>query len=91
MRESLIVHGPPGCGKTHNAVTLARHFGMERIIDDQDPAALPPGIHEATLILTCVDLRGRAYVAGIPVLSYTEAAQQAGVTGRGLPVAAPHG
>lgn len=26
MNRSVIVHGPQGCGKTRNAVALARHF-----------------------------------------------------------------
>lgn len=79
MYESIIVHGPPGCGKTLNAVSIARHFGLSRILDDQDPAALPPGIGTDTLVLTRVNLRGRDYVAGCRVLHYTAAATQAGV------------
>ena len=79
MHDSLIVHGPPGCGKTLNAVSIARHFGLARILDDQDPAALPPGISTDTLILTRVNLRGRTEVAGCRVLPYREAALQAGV------------
>lgn len=79
MHQSLIVHGPPGCGKTCNAVVIARHFGLSRILDDQDPAALPPGIATDTLILTRVNLRGRAEVAGCRVLPYRDAATEAGV------------
>ena len=79
MHESIIVHGPPGCGKTLNAVSIARHFGLSRILDDQDPAALPPGIATDTLILTRVNLRGRAEVAGCRVLPYRDAATEAGV------------
>lgn len=78
MHESIIVHGPPGCGKTHNAVIIARHFGLSKIFDNQDPAALPPGISTDTLILTRVNLRGRDYVAGCRVLSYRDAATEAG-------------
>lgn len=79
MHESIIVHGPPGCGKTLNAVNIARHFGLSKILDDQDPAALPPGFSTDTLILTRVNLRGRAHVAGCRVLHYQEAARDAGV------------
>ena len=79
MHESIIVHGPPGCGKTFNAVTIARHFGLCRIFDNQDPHALPPGIGTNTLILTRVNLRGRAELAGCRALHYADAAAQAGV------------
>jgi ATPase related to the helicase subunit of the Holliday junction resolvase len=79
MHESIIVYGPPGCGKTLNAVVLARHFGLARILDDQDPHALPPGVATDTLLLTSVDLRGRTELAGCRVLSYQEAATEAGV------------
>ena len=80
MHQSIIVHGPPGCGKTFNAVTIAHHFGLAFIFDNQDPHALPPGIGIDTLILTRVNLRGRAEVAGCRVLHYTDAAAQAGVS-----------
>ena len=79
MHDSIIVHGPPGCGKTLNAVSIARHFGLSKILDDQDPAALPPGIGADTLILTRVNLRGRTAVAGIRVMPYRDAAIEAGV------------
>lgn len=79
MHDSIIVHGPTGCGKTLNAVSLARHFGLARILDDQDPNALPPGVSTDTLILTSVDLRGRTELAGCRVLSYQAAATEAGV------------
>lgn len=80
MHQSIIVHGPPGCGKTFNAVTIARHFGLCRIFDNQDPHALPPDISTNTLILTRVNLRGRAEVSGCRVLHYADAAAQAGVS-----------
>ncbi|WP_125076991.1 hypothetical protein [Pseudoxanthomonas sp. SGT-18] len=79
MHESIIVHGPTGCGKTLNAVAIARHFGLARILDDQDPFDLPPGIATDTLLLTSVDLRGRAELAGLRVMPYAEAAAEAGV------------
>lgn len=79
MHESIIVHGPPGCGKTCNAVALARHYGLSKILDDQDPSALPPGISTDTLILTSVNLRHRPYIAGCRVVPYRDAAIEAGV------------
>lgn len=79
MHESIIVHGPTGCGKTVNAVAIARHFGLARILDDQDPHALPPGVATDTLLLTSVDLRGRTELAGCRVMPYRDAAIEAGV------------
>jgi len=79
MYESIIVYGPRGCGKSLNAVSIARHFGLARILDDQDPFDLPPGVATDALILTNVDLRGRTEHAGCRVLSYEEAATEAGV------------
>lgn len=79
MHESIIVHGPQGCGKTLHAVSIARHFGLARILDDQDPHALPPGVATDTLLLTSVDLRGRTELAGCRVMAYREAAIEAGV------------
>lgn len=34
---TAIVYGPPGCGKTRNAIHLAHHFKVKRIVDDWDP------------------------------------------------------
>lgn len=79
MHESIIVFGPTGCGKTLNAVSIARHFGLARILDDQNPFALPPGVATDTLILTSTDLRGRTELAGCRVLPYQDAATEAGV------------
>ena len=31
---SVITYGPQGCGKTRNAQALAKHFGLNHIIDD---------------------------------------------------------
>ncbi|WP_156810391.1 hypothetical protein [Pseudoxanthomonas sp. GW2] len=79
MHESIIVFGPAGCGKTLNAVSIARHFGLARILDDQNPFALPPGVATDTLILTSVDLRGRSDHGGLRVIPYAQAAAEAGV------------
>lgn len=34
---TTIVYGPPACGKTRNALKLARKFGCTEIVDDWDP------------------------------------------------------
>lgn len=80
MHQSIIVHGPPECGKTWNSIAIARHFGLSRILDDQDPFNLPTGISTDTLILTRVNLRGRAEVASCRVIAYEDAAFEAGVS-----------
>ena len=79
LNDSIIVHGPQGCGKTRNKVALARHFGLANTLDDQDPHALPTGIRCNTLILTSVDLAGVRDVAGIRVVPYAQAAAAAGI------------
>lgn len=43
MTESLIVHGPQGCGKTRHAQALAAHFGCSQIVDGWNGTdSLPP-------------------------------------------------
>ncbi len=32
-KDSVIVYGPQGCGKTRNAEILKKHFGVNHIID----------------------------------------------------------
>lgn len=34
MNRSLIVYGPPGCGKTEHAQALCEHFELDRVIDN---------------------------------------------------------
>lgn len=31
--KSVIVYGPPGCGKTRNAKKLLKGFGLDRLVD----------------------------------------------------------
>ncbi|MBF7010570.1 hypothetical protein QUC32_12880 [Novosphingobium resinovorum] len=42
---TIVVYGPPACGKTRNMDRLARLFGIDTIIDDWSPRrhALTPG------------------------------------------------
>lgn len=47
--NSIIVYGPPGCGKTTNKDKLARHFNKTLIIDDWIPG---DNIPDNALILT---------------------------------------
>jgi len=34
MPKSIIVYGPPGCGKSTNAERIRRHYGLHAIHDD---------------------------------------------------------
>lgn len=34
MKQSIVIYGPRGCGKTINAERLQKHFGLERIVDE---------------------------------------------------------
>lgn len=45
MRKTIVVHGPPGCGKSRNAAALARHFRVTDVVDEFDPVRhrLTPG------------------------------------------------
>lgn len=79
MNRSIIVHGPQACGKTRNAVAIARHYGLSTILDDQDPHALPPGISMGTLVLTNVDLAGQHHIGLIRCIPYAQAAAASGV------------
>lgn len=54
---SVIIYGPQGCGKTRNAEALAKHFGLNHIIDDgedENGNSWHPGdpVPDDTLVLT---------------------------------------
>lgn len=34
MSNTIVIHGPQGCGKTRSAEALAKHFGCSHIVDD---------------------------------------------------------
>jgi|GEM_PF-4781990 len=33
-KKSIVVYGPPMCGKTRNSEKLRAHFGLDRVVDD---------------------------------------------------------
>jgi DNA polymerase III delta prime subunit len=33
MMATIVIYGPPGCGKTRNAEALAKHFQLAQVID----------------------------------------------------------
>lgn len=52
--QTTIVHGPQGCGKTLHAGRIARHLGLDRVIDDWMPGDHPPP-KQGVLLLTNED------------------------------------
>lgn len=76
-KPSIIVVGPARCGKTRNAETLRRYFGLARVLDtggDLRPTYhVPPN---DTLVLATPDqtLRGHA---GTRVVRFNEAMKMA--------------
>jgi len=34
---SIIVYGPQGCGKSKNKESIARYFGVSKVIDNWNP------------------------------------------------------
>lgn len=34
MNDSVVVYGPPACGKTKNKEKIAKRFGLTEIVDD---------------------------------------------------------
>ena len=72
---ALIIHGPQPCGKTRNAVALAKHFGCSSIVDDWHGAPLPA----SALALTNFLPESFEAPLGTRVLSFDDAMQLAGL------------
>lgn len=55
--KAIIVYGPQGCGKTINAMAIARHLGVDhgKIIDGWAPCTPLP---EGALALTNAPVEG---------------------------------
>lgn len=77
MSDTVLIHGPQGCGKTRNAAALAAHFGCSHIVDDwngRDQVA--PG----ALVLTNVDdWKARALPKTRRVVPFARAMREAGL------------
>lgn len=41
-RDTVIVYGPQGCGKSRNADKMRRAFGLDSVIRDAKPGDNPP-------------------------------------------------
>lgn len=73
-KPSVIVYGPPGCGKTTNKDRLKRHFGLGSVLDFGSLGALQvERLHRVDHLILCIDpgdLPG-AFL-GLPCHSYAE-------------------
>lgn len=80
--QSVIVVGPPGCGKTTHAAALADHFGLNHIVDGDDQ--LPKdGKLERTNTLYLVQHRpDDCGIADSRVLDFHAAMNLAGLSAR---------
>lgn len=75
MTQSIVIHGPQGCGKTVNGQRLARHFGLKRVVDLDELGGerIPPG----SLVLTNEQPSARV-AKTCRVLTFAEAMRLAG-------------
>ncbi|WOH61942.1 hypothetical protein [Bradyrhizobium sp. BWC-3-1] len=72
MNKSVIVYGPQGCGKTHWKERIARHLGLQFIVDEWDGQK---AMSHDTLYLTANPEHAKhwRYSRGV---SFAEVAQQ---------------
>jgi stage III sporulation protein SpoIIIAA len=55
-KPSVIVYGPPGCGKTTNKDRIKRHFGLGQVLDFGSRGQLRPGRqHRVDHLILCID------------------------------------
>jgi uridine kinase len=78
MTQSIVIHGPQGCGKTLNGQRLRKHFGLQVIVDlDDYPGQRRLIATEGALVLTH-DEAAAHRLTGFRVLSFKEAMRLAG-------------
>lgn len=81
MSNTVVIHGPQGCGKARNAQALAAHFGCTRIVDDWNGR---DRIEEGSLVLTNSDafgLKASALPVGRRFVPFSKAMAEAGLVG----------
>ena len=78
--KGVIVFGPGGCGKSHNAEALRQHFGLQHINHEWDGRGVPD-VAPATLVLTSADLTFFSHL-DFRTLSFVQAMQEAGLSAR---------
>lgn len=55
-KPSVIVYGPPGCGKTTNQDRLKRHFGLSKVLDFSCIERLQPErMHRVDHLILCIN------------------------------------
>lgn len=55
-KPSVIVYGPPGCGKTTNKDRIKRHFGLGQVLDFGSLGTLRPSAHHLVdHLILCID------------------------------------
>lgn len=74
-RETVIVYGPQGCGKTRNADKMRRAFGLDTVIDDWQPGreGQPKIPKTGALVLTHSSEFHRVADGSIPAIDYDAA------------------
>ncbi len=76
--QSIVIHGPKGCGKTLNGQRLARRFGLTRVVDEDGPNWDLP-IPANTLLLTSDEPPpGAVGLINVRVMSFAEAMHECG-------------
>ncbi|WP_081263191.1 hypothetical protein [Pseudomonas putida] len=73
LPKSVLVHGPQGCGKTHNAIAIASALGLRHVRDDWQPGNPVPLLD--TLVLTNAPSPGWHFKGR--VMTYDQAMQVA--------------
>ena len=65
--KTVIVYGPPRCGKTRNKASLAKHFGCDTVVDgwSEDQPIVQGALHLAlkkpieTTVISFEDVIGK--------------------------------
>ena len=77
MSNTVLIHGPQGCGKTRNAQALAAHFGCSSVVDDWNGR---DWIDAGSLVLTNVECwKACALPIRRRVLPFASAMREAGL------------
>jgi uridine kinase len=78
VTQSIVIHGPQGCGKSVNAQRLRRKFGLLVVIElDDHPEQRRHIAPEGALVLTNDEATARA-LPGLRVMGFKEAMREAG-------------
>lgn len=73
-KPSIVIIGPPGCGKTRHAQALRNYYGMDRVIDDIAPDSNYKVPARGALVLAIVPL---PTPPGVRIIQFKDAARAA--------------